>query len=42
MPTRYLQYILVCSFRDPIGQPGLPALPHLFYFNLGALASVSA
>jgi len=35
---KYLNYFLECSVRE-LWSPNLPALPHLFYFNLGILLS---
>lgn len=36
--VKYLNYLFECSVREQFA-PNLPALPHLFYFNLGVLAS---
>jgi len=36
--AKYLNYLFECGVRDSFA-PNLPALPHLFYFNLGVLAS---
>lgn len=33
---KYLGYFVECTLRDPFA-PVLPALPHLFYFNMGLL-----
>lgn len=35
---KYLAYLFECTIKEPYS-PVLPALPHLFYFNLGVLAS---
>lgn len=35
---KYMNYFLECTNREPYA-PNLPALPHLFYFNLGVLLS---
>lgn len=37
---KYINYFLECTHRD-VYAPVLPALPHLFYFNLGVLLSRS-
>lgn len=36
--VKYLNYLFECSVREQFA-PNLPALPHLFYFNLGILAA---
>lgn len=36
--SKYLNYLFECNVRAPFA-PNLPALPHLFYFNLGMLAA---
>ena len=38
MPRKYLNIILPCEYQEP-WTSNLPALPHLFYFNLGLLAA---
>lgn len=35
---KYLGYLFECTYREAYA-PVLPALPHLFYFNMGVLAS---